>query len=410
MKLAVAFVFLLIGIGRNLPFTELYFFGLGLGDVFLVTSSLLLFVNSTLRLEFVEALRFLWLPNLLVVLLSIWAFISYAFNSFIFGAEIKDFFEILKYIYSAMLMVVTFFWTRKLGAWPILWFATGVVISGIVAFFNPMNPDVLGTRQIFNPNVIGNVLAVSIGLCAIGVVMGRAALASSIAVCAAILGFFTFSKGTWLMMLFTLTAMFVAIAASSIKPRGLIVKLGKVVAVFVLLGLIGVAVTFRETVYNIVEAKIVATEFDSTAEEGGSFSARAGLILSAYKMFLMNPFFGVGISNFEKVHHSLERELGSAFYDDDNPNSAFFYVLGCMGFPAFVAFVILFAWLLVRTTNLAIDGRMNRWIFGFSFGSALFIGGNVQVEMLTAYYYWVTIGAVAAASMKTQGTENRANA
>jgi len=401
VKLAIALVFLLIGIGRNLPFPEMYFFGLGLGDFALVMSSLLLLIDSTTRHMLVEAARNLWLPISLVFLLAIWAFLSYAFNTFLYGTEIKDFFEILKYIYSAMLMVVTFFWTKKFGAWPILWFATGVVISGIVAFFNPMNPDVLGTRQIFNPNVIGNVLAVSIGLCSLGVVMGSAAFASAIAALAAILGFFTFSKGTWLMMLFSLVAMFVALVASAIKPKGLIIKLGKVVAVFVLLGLIGVAYTFRDTVYNIVEAKIVATEFDATAEEGGSFSARAGLMLSAYKMFLMNPFLGVGISNYEKVHRSLERELGSAFYDDDNPNSAFFYVLGCMGFPAFAAFVGLFGWLFSRMTKLAINKRRNRWIFAAAFSSTLFIGGNVQVEMLTAYYYWVTLGAVAAASMKT---------
>lgn len=410
MKFAIAVVFFLIGIGRNLPFTELYFFGLSLGDVALVMSSLLILVNPNSRSRFVEVARQLWVPILLVMLLAFWAFLSYVLNSFFFGTEIKDFFEILKYLYSALIMVISFYWTEKLGAWPILWFSTGVVVSGVVAFLNPMNPDVLGTIQIFNPNVIGNVLAVAIGLCALGVSLGSAAFATAIAAVAAILGFFTFSKGTWLMLLFSLIAMLVALLSSLIKPRGLIVKLGKVVAVLLIFGLIGVAYSYRETVYEIVEAKIAATEFDATAEEGGSFSARAGLMLSAYKMFLNNPFFGVGISNYEKVHRSMERELGTAFYDDDNPNSAFFYVLGCMGFPAFVAFVALFGWLCRKMARLAFDFRSNRLLFAFAFGSTLFIGGNVQVEMLTAYYYWVTCGAVAAASVAAAEIRNGVNA
>ena len=113
-------------------------------------------------------------------------------------------------------------------------------------------------------------------------------------------------------------------------------------------------------------------------------------------MFVSNPLLGVGISNFESVNASLAETLGNSYYDDDNPNSAWFYVLACMGLPAFACFGLLFWWFLRSVTVApAIQGQ-RRAAYVLLVGLAYFIGGNVQVEMLTAYYYWVALGVTAA--------------
>jgi hypothetical protein len=296
-----------------------------------------------------------------------------------------------------VVMVVTSFCIRKVGVVPILGFIVGVIVSGIVAFLNPMNPDVLGTRQIYNPNVIGNVLAVSVIFSSFVILNGYPVIGCLLAICASVIAFFTFSKGTWLMVIFALISCGLALNSLEVK-NNVLHKYRKLLAYILLGSLLYGAYEFWDTVSLIVVAKIHATEFGATAAEGGSFSARAGLILSAIYMFLSNPLLGVGISNFEYINSLLEADLGDAYYDDDNPNSAWFYVLGGMGLPAFLLFSWIFYWFLGRVSRIAFLKPKARYLYTACVGLVFFIGGNVQLQMLSAYYYWVALGAVAALS------------
>jgi hypothetical protein len=292
-------------------------------------------------------------------------------------------------------MLVAVHCTRRTGTLPAVGFVVGVLVTGVVALFNPMNPDVLGTPQIFNPNVIGNVLAVSIVMCSIVILYGRPVLGVLLAVLAAAIAFFTFSKGTWLMSTLAVLACYIALSTNHRPAAGRLTHWGRYMSFAVLAGLVYSGYHFREVVWAIIEAKIAATDFGASAAEGGSFSARWGLIMSAFRMFLMNPLLGVGISNYELVNRLLAPELGDAFYDDDNPNSAWFYVLGCMGLPAFICFAWVFV-ICIRLLNGAPILKTGvRALYVTLIALVLFIGGNIQLEMLTANYYWVLLGILA---------------
>lgn len=372
-----------------------YAAGVGLPDLLLIILMCCLFLERFSRIEFKREV--LVTRNIIVAvsLLGVFAMISLAFNAFIYKAEIRDIFEIFKYYYQIIVMLVALHCTRTTRTLPAFGFVFGALITGVVALLNPMNPDVLGVPQIFNPNVIGNVLAISIVMCSTIILQGRPVLGVVLAVPAAVIGFFTFSKGTWLMCTLAVLACYLALTALKGSKVAWSLRWGQYVSYAILAGLVYGAFQFSEVVWIIIEAKIAATDFEASAAEGGSFSARWGLIIAAIRMLLMNPLVGVGISNYEFVNRMLESELGDAFYDDDNPNSAWFYVLGCMGLPAFVCFALVFYICIKFLNGVPIRSSKVRTFYVGLVSLVIFIGGNVQLEMLTAYYYWVLLGILA---------------
>lgn len=395
MLINMFFLFFLLGIGRNLPSDNLYFFGLGAADLGVCVTALWVFLDGQKRNQLKYEFITLRQPIILMSLISFFAIFSMSINSFRYGAHWRDLFEIVKYFYLLFIMVFASYSSRHYGVVPAVGFSAGIIVSGIVAVLNPMNPDVLGTPQMFNPNVIGNVLSVAVFVASLIILRNAQVLGSLIAVFAAVLGFFTFSKGTWLMIVFGLMACLIAISSSTAhKKHQFLNRFGKYFSYFVLVFLSYVVYEYWEVISLVVEAKIYATDFDASAAEGGSFSARVGLILSAIYMFLMNPILGVGISNYEQVNQLLQHELGDAFYDDDNPNSAFFYVLACMGLPAFILYISIFIWFLFRVSFFYQLSGYKKFTYVLIAFFIFFIGGNVQLEMLTAYYYWVVIGIV----------------
>ncbi|MEO6023949.1 MAG: O-antigen ligase family protein [Burkholderiales bacterium] len=393
MKHIVFLAYFLLGIGRNLPYQKIYFFGLGIADCIFCVLTFLLLTNQKAREGLIREARGLRIPIEATVGLSFLAILSMAFNLSIYGANVRDVFEVLRYFYLIVIMIVTAHFCRVTPIAPVLGFIVGVLISGTVAILNPMNPDVLGTPQIFNPNVIGNCLAVAIAFCSFVIIQGYPAMGGIFAVAAAVFAFFTFSKGTWLMTASSLTACQLALASLDGRNTNRI-RYGRYVAYSLVVGLLYVTYQNWDLVKSVIEAKMKATEFHASAAEGGSVSARMGLILSAIYMFLINPLFGVGISNFEYVNNLLQEQLGNAYYDDDNPNSAWFYVLGCMGLPAFFLFSRIFYWFLKRIYRLSPGSLKTRFLYTTCIGTTFFIGGNVQLEMLKAYYYWIALGAI----------------
>ncbi len=384
-----------LGIGRNLPNEMYYAAGVGLPDLLLIILMCCLFLERFSRVEFKREV--LVTQNIIVAvsLLGVFAMVSLAFNAFIYKAETRDIFEIFKYYYQIIVMLAALHCTRTTGSLPAFGFVFGALITGVVALLNPMNPDVLGVPQIFNPNVIGNVLAISIVMCSTIILQGRPVLGVVLAVPAAVIGFFTFSKGTWLMCTLAVLACYLALTALKGSKVAWSLRWGQYISYVILAGLVYGVFQFSEVVSIIIEAKIAATDFEASAAEGGSFSARWGLIIAAIQMFLMNPLMGVGISNYEFVNRMLESELGDSFYDDDNPNSAWFYVLGCMGLPAFVCFALVFYICIKFLNGVPIYSSKIRTFYVGLVGLVIFIGGNVQLEMLTAYYYWVLLGILA---------------
>jgi O-antigen ligase len=139
--------------------------------------------------------------------------------------------------------------------------------------------------------------------------------------------------------------------------------------------------------------KLRATSFESSASEGGTFSARLGLILSGIYMFFDNPIFGIGISNFEHFHYQNETILGDKFFEDDNPNSAFIYILACGGLLPFIiwCFIVLYSIYLIYKLFRLHFRVMLSIIQVFLFSFAIILSGFVQNEILNAYFYWFFI-------------------
>lgn len=410
MRAFIAVLFTLLGVGRNLPSEAMYFHGLGVPDLLLVGFVLYLGLSASTKRALRAEAHVMHEPLIAMYGLGLLALVSLAFNAPIFGIAGNDLLEIAKYYYLMLVAVVTAYCTRRAGVVPAFGFALGVVISGIVALLNPMNPDVLGTPQIYNPNVIGNALSVAVVLCSMAILQGYSVSGAVLAVVAAIIAFFTFSKGTWLMATLGLLACYFALRGTGQHASGRLLKAGKYVACLLFVGLFYVVYRYWDVISVVVETKIAVTEFQSTAAEGGSFSARYGLILSAIRMFLMNPLLGVGISNYEVVNRMLRSDLGNDFYDDDNPNSALFYVLGCMGLPAFLLFVFVFHWFVKRLNMMARSLSRVHLPYAACVAAVFFIGASVQLEMLTAYYFWVALGVVAVwggAARRTAGAAGR---
>lgn len=399
MKYSIFAIYLLFGMGRNLPEEAMYYKGVGLVDtafIFIIAMILSSAARVKLLLE-IQRVRYLALAILIIVF---FATSSLFFNMFIYGVEIKDLFEIARYVYSFFVLTFTIFAVKRYGAYIMIGFPIGIIITGVVAIMNPMNPDVLGTPQIFNPNVIGNALAVSVFFSSILILSRHIVKGTVLGIISAGIAFYTFSKGTWIMTALGLLACLMALQMrAGINDRRLSGNISKILASSLFGVMIYVLYDNYEIISTIVEAKIMATKFESTAVEGGSFAARVGLILSAARMALLNPLLGVGISNFEVVNRSLQTELGNYFYDDDNPNSAFFYVLGCMGVIPFIAFCFIYWTFVKKLSGLVSSDKIKGLVFTLCGALIILIGGNVQVEMLTGYYFWVLLGFVMAGNL-----------
>jgi len=67
-----------------------------------------------------------------------------------------------------------------------------------------------------------------------------------------------------------------------------------------------------------------------------------------------------------------------------------------MGLPAFICFAWVFYTCIKFLSGVPIRAKKVRALYSGLVGLVLFIGGNVQLEMLTAYYYWVLLGILAA--------------
>ena len=148
----------------------------------------------------------------------------------------------------------------------------------IFSYLNPMNPDVLGFVQIWNPNVVGNYFS----HCTIFLLAFSKKIDKTIIFYCSLLmifSFFTYSKASWLLILVNSVSMFLIMN----KQKKLIF----------LLIFISFIIYYNETVLNIltlIQAKIEASGFEGSAASGSSVGARLGLAYSGFLMFLQNPF------------------------------------------------------------------------------------------------------------------------
>ncbi|NCC03120.1 MAG: O-antigen ligase domain-containing protein [Proteobacteria bacterium] len=388
--LAVLAIFVLLGINRNLPNELFYYKGVGLPEGMVLVAFLSMLFKRASRQEILKeawVLRSFIIAGLTFALLG---FVSLLVNTQRYGVDARDYLEVFRYACYLGITVFSAVMTRRYGLSPLIAFAVGILITGVVAWLNPSIPNIEGIdiRMIYNPNVIGNVLAIAMVIGSIIILRGEEAIGMALACFAAVISFYTFSKGTWLMVALAIGACFIALLAGREKGTRFSRSLGW--GFFALL--IVLSFVFNQIITSVVEAKIAATQFGSTAAEGGSVAARWGLLVSAYNMFLMDPFFGVGLSNFETVNEMIRPQLGALFYQDDNPNNVWLYILGCMGLPAFLSFLWIFLYCALHFLRAPIKHRVLQVVYAVLAALILFIGSSFMLQVLTGVYFWSLLG------------------
>lgn len=386
-KNSIAFIFaFLIGIGKNLPFPMLFPFGIAPIEwvmVFFLIYQLSMIKSNKVYFFWNNHLRY---TLILITNLAIFIFISYVVNAFYFHAEIKDIFEIVRYLLSGYLILILLYMNSYYES-LLKGFVTGVIISVFLGFLAPNNPSVdigsFSIPQIFNPNVLGIIIGFTVFIMVLLELHRHNKRNLFIVMLLVLLSAFTFSKASWLIVSFGLLSYaLVLFSNNDIKKRYF-------VFVFILMSVLWYF-GFIAYLIDLIMWKLRATSFESSASEGGTFSARLGLILSGIYMFFDNPIFGIGISNFEHFHYQNETILRDNFFEDDNPNSAFIYLLACGGLLPFIiwCFIVLYSIYLVYKLFSLHFRVMFSIIQVFLFSFAIILSGFVQNEILNAYFYW----------------------
>ena len=391
-KIFIAVLFFLLGIGRNLPYEDLFVFGLGLADLLLILFFIISFVYENTKWQsLVSQNKGLFY---LMFFFLIWNLFSTTINAPFFGIHVLDIFECLRIIYLIVILLATIFLTVKYKIIPGISFVSGVAFSGFIAYLNPMNPDVLGIVQIFNPNVIGNILSFSCLFLVLLMYLGANKLLSiSLFTICFSLAIFTYSKATWVMLIISLLALFIYLK----QYFFLLTRIRKSLIVGLLLAIgsyIGTSDEFKASIELgelIIDSKITNSGFGSSASEGSSVGARYGLSYSGFYMFLQSPIYGVGVGNFEKVNDENKDALGNYYYKDDNANSLIFHLLGTIGIVGLLTFLKIIHLFYKKSIHL---GRLYNIpkLHNYLLISIFLISINFQRELLTSYYFWIIFG------------------
>lgn len=357
------FLFLLL-IGRNLPFDNLYISGLGPWD--LLAICLFPFLDYKI------------IPKKILIYLFVFFLCATigVFLSLHIAVRINDLFEILRLFYSFELIALGYLFGKYLNNNIIInvLFLSSLCVF-VFAYLNPMNPDVLGFVQIWNPNVVGNYII----HCVILILVLSEKLNKKIIIfCLSLLlfSFFTYSKASWIMIFILFISIFININ-----------KFQKLIFLIVFGLLIIYNVESVLSINTLLNAKIDASRFGESAASGSSIGARIGLAYSGFLMFLENPFFGVGIGNFEIANDTLKSTLGKMYYKDDNANSLFFHYLGTTGIFGLCAVILLIFQYFKLLTSLVKSKAVYIVILIF-FGITI----NFQRELFTTNTMYLLIG------------------
>ena len=366
MKFLVFILTVGLLIGRNLPFDGIFFFGLGLFD--LVAFIFGVFLFSRYKYIFDRSIVYALLCFFIFSLIGL----SINYNR---GLFFNDLFELLRIFYFILLVYVGYEIKKYLNYKKFVFclFLASIIIF-VFAYLNPMNPDVLGFVQIWNPNVVG--LSIIHFIVLIILFSSNIKYSSIIILILLSFSFFTYSKAIWLLISLILLYLF---WFSNFSVKLFLFSL--------ILFIIYINFDFFNSFLILIDSKIIATGFDKTAAEGSSSGARFGLALSGFKMFLENPFFGVGIGNFEIENLKNQSSLGLDFYLDDNANSLIFHYLGTTGLFGLIPILFIFFIYFKRLSFLS-----NRFSFDIIILFFIFISINFQRELFTTNVIWLVLG------------------
>lgn len=381
------------GIGQNLPYDKIYWYGIGPGDFVFLYYLALAAVVPAMHRPLLRSLTTLRIYLYLVVVFVGLTLLSSFINAPTWGIEGNDVIEIFRPLYYFLIVVFVAAWIARYGLSKLLVaFLCGILLSGFIAFVNPVWEDYAGFNVLWNPNVIGNILAIGLVLASLLILDNRFASAAFFIVPLLVLTLFTFSKGTWLMALLALSACLTA--AISVARNSKRRFVGKSIFAAAIVSIAAAGALYFDIIYDLVSFKLQTTQFDYSASEGGTVAARAGFVVASLHLGFENPLTGVGISNYERAYDSLRDKLGENFWETDNPHSAWLYVIACIGFPAFAVFMLIVLYPLWQLWRQICLPPFRKKIYIFCVSAVFFLSGAVLLHLLTQYYLWVFTGMV----------------
>jgi len=371
-RLGLFFLLTFLLIGRNLP-SGLIIFGLGPWDAVAIFISVNMLVKHNKMIGLSGGI--IW-PVIFFVFVSIIGIVA----NLRFGMRWNDILEAVRPFYGLSLVMIGSMIASKLN---VTWIRHSLFISSCLVFFtaylNPMNPDVLGFVQIWNPNVVGNMLIFHAILLLL-IADNRINIITTIEVLIILFfAFFTYSKATWLMICLVVPGVF-------IRQNRYALSISFISVLVIALVYADNVHYLYENVSTLVESKITNSGFGKTASGGSSVGARYGLALSGFLMFLNSPIFGVGLGNFEVVNIMLRPDLGRNFYVDDNANSLVFHYLGTTGlFGCLALLMIIYQFYRKAVKNASTTLAIMTLIY-------ILISVNFQREFFTSNTMWLFLG------------------
>jgi hypothetical protein len=390
MRPLILVIYILFGIGQNLPINWMYVHGVGAGDFLFLLLFLFMMLHTHWRAQLLAQavnLRELFLLLLAFVTFTV---LSAAANVAVWDINGEDLIEALRPMYYFALIFFTSVVMRRDGVSVVIAYLIGILISALVAYLFSTTELIDGFVVLWNPNVIGNMLAVGGVFVSILIFERRFGAAIVFLISFLVLSVFTFSKGTWLMMLLSLSACLVAYSASVPQAR----RVGRNIFAAGCFAVLGMVIYKSEALYELVTLKIATTQFGDSAAEGGTAAARWGYVQASARLAIENPIFGIGISNFGTAYDSLQNTLGDNYWRSDNPHSAWLYILVCIGTPA----VVIFGWTVtivlnrLRASVPLMQGARLSYVSLIAL--LFFVSGAVQLQILTQHFFWIFAGVV----------------
>lgn len=335
--------------------------------------------------------RALWevrIQTLLMLTFVTLLLLATAINSYQFGASPTDLFAIVRLLYfSAIILFVYLLVCQDGYGWLLCGFLVGVTLLTLGRFYDAqVSGSVLvkGVILLKDPNVIGNMIGMGVVFCSLGILAGylRVSLGAALFFCVA--SVMTFSKGTWLMVIFGLAANAVACVMLFRRTRSSFATLVPATMVLVV-GVAWLVYANLEVLSTLVDYKFETTSESETADYRYQFG------LAALHTMVDHPLWGLGFRNFPEVERLYPTIIPEP---TENAHNAFLQVGAVAGVPALLVLLALVAYPffpLFRALRASFGPRL-AWAYVVPVFSAFALSGSVQLQLIAQPFFWIFTG------------------
>lgn len=330
----------------------------------------------------------------LLCVFSSWLIISTCINMFRFETCFADLLPAFRLIYFIVLIHVIRKYAERFG---VVFLINGFIVGVVSVFwqsFVESQTVLCGVPILWNPNVIGAIIALGIFFSAMSLSFGQNLFFPLFASFVFFGGsLMTWSKGTWLMSITGLLIVILSLFCCRFRQNANMKKIvfRRVAIGAFLLAIIYVFMSNYETVKTIFDAKI------SSTRNIQSVDMRFNLILASIFAGVHNPIFGLGFRNFYQAQN-YSTELSLPLMDSSwNAHNVFFQILATGGIPAFLILIALFLFPFIVLRRLYLrqigGGVGSSLILLLSLG-VWFICGSVQLQLIAQPPFWFFCGLI----------------